>query len=191
MKKALNHIKILLIIFSISTSPSFLNAQAGSLDLSFDLDGIVTTDIGTPNDASYSIAIQSDGRLVVVGQSNNGSTSYDFTIVRYNSNGSLDTTFDTDGIVTTDIGNNLEVANSVAIQGDGKIVVVGYRFNTLIDDIAVVRYNINGSLDTSFDSDGIVITDIGISSDRANAVTLQPDGKILVADAYAHLVVER
>ena len=90
-------------------------------------------------------------------------------------NGDLDTTFDTDGRVVTDLGGG-EKANGVAQQPDGKLVVVG----TTSNDFAVTRYLPDGELDTSFSDDGQVITDLG-GSDRANAVAIQPDGKIVVA----------
>ena len=72
-----------------------------------------------------SVAIQSDGKIVVAGYSDNGSND-DFALVRYNTDGSLDTTFDSDGKVTTAIGSGDEHACSVAIQSDGKIVAAGY-----------------------------------------------------------------
>ena len=70
--------------------------------------------------------------------------------MRYNTDGSLDTTFDSDGVVTTAIGSADDYANSVAIQSDGKIVVAGYSDNGSNGDFALVRYNTDGSLDTTF-----------------------------------------
>jgi len=152
----------------------------GSLDTSFDGDGKVTTDFGGGDDAAFSATIQSDGKIVVAGESYNGSKRFDFAITRYNSNGSLDTTFDGDGKVTTDFGGTSDDrAYSVAIQGDGKIVVAGYSKG----DFALTRYNSNGSLDTSFDGDGKVTTSVGSSffTDIANSVAIQSDGKVVVA----------
>ena len=71
--------------------------------------------------------------------------------MRYNTDGSLDTNFDSDGKVTTAIGSANDYALSVAIQSDGKIVAAGYSDNGSNDDFALVRYNTDGSLDTSFD----------------------------------------
>ena len=152
----------------------------GSLDTSFDGDGKVTTDFGGGDDAAFSATIQSDGKIVVAGESYNGSKRFDFAIIRYNSNGSLDTTFDGDGKVTTDFGGTSDDrAYSVAIQGDGKIVVAGYSKS----DFALTRYNSNGSLDTTFDGDGKVTTSVGSSffTDIENSVAIQSDGKIVVA----------
>ena len=97
----------------------------GSLDTSFNSDGKVTTAIGSANDYACSVAIQSDGKIVAAGYSDNGS-NYDFALVRYNTDGSLDTSFDSDGKVTTAIGSGDDAAYSVAIQSDGKIVAAGY-----------------------------------------------------------------
>ncbi len=97
---------------------------------------------------------------MAAGYSDNGSNN-DFALVRYNTDGSLDTTFDSDGKVTTAIGSGSDYAYSVAIQSDGKIVAAGYSDNGSNDDFALVRYNTDGSLDTTFDSDGKVTTAIG------------------------------
>jgi uncharacterized delta-60 repeat protein len=153
----------------------------GSLDTTFDGDGKVTTDFGGGDDTAHSVAIQSNGKIVVAGKSYNGSKRFDFALTRYNANGSLDTTFDGDGKVTTDFGGGDDTAHSVAIQSDGKIVVAGYIYKVGGDDFALARYNANGSLDTTFDGDGKVTTDFGVSLDRAYSVAIQSDGKIVVA----------
>jgi uncharacterized delta-60 repeat protein len=153
----------------------------GSLDTSFGTLGKVTTDFGSFHDQANSVAIQSDGKIVLAGYSNNNGGIDDFAAVRYNTNGSLDTSFGTMGKVITDFGSSRDTANSVAIQSDGKIVLAGYSTvggNTY--DFAVVRYNTNGSLDTSFDSDGKVTTDFGVSQDIAHSVAIQSNGKIVV-----------
>ncbi|MBM3967008.1 MAG: tandem-95 repeat protein, partial [Planctomycetes bacterium] len=124
--------------------------------------------------------IQSDGKIVVAGSSHNGS-NYDFALTRYNSNGSLDTTFDGDGKVTTAIGSSGDFAYSLAIQSDTKIVVAGHSLNGGYYDFAVTRYNSNGSLDATFDGDGKVTTAVGSFNDYANSVAIQNDGKIVVA----------
>ncbi|MES2516291.1 MAG: T9SS type A sorting domain-containing protein [Bacteroidota bacterium] len=165
-----------------------LNAQNGSLDITFDSDGQVATSIGTYNDVGYSVAIQNDGKILVAGYSDNGNVNgmnLDFALIRYNGDGSLDNTFDNDGKVTTPIGSGYDVGTSVVIQNDGKIVVAGYSDSdtsgALNLDFALIRYNIDGSLDNTFDNDGKVTTAIGIEEDRITSITLQGDGKILVA----------
>jgi uncharacterized delta-60 repeat protein len=152
----------------------------GSIDTTFDGDGKVTTAVGSFDDTARSLAIQSDGKIVVAGSSHNGS-NWDFALVLYNSNGSLDTTFDFDGKVTTAVGSSFDYAYSVAIQSDGKIVVAGRILNGSNWDFALTRYNSDGSLDTTFDGDGKVTTDVGSSDDEANSLAIQSDGKIVVA----------
>jgi uncharacterized delta-60 repeat protein len=142
---------------------------AGALDTTFDTDGKVTTDFGS-TDQIWSVAIQTDGKIVAVGKSDT-----DFALARYTTAGALDTTFDTDGKVTTDFGST-DWAHSVAIQSDGKIIAAGYSNN----NFALARYTTAGALDTTFDTDGKVTTDFG-STDRAHSVAIQSDGKIVAA----------
>src|SRR5207247_1649268 len=101
--------------------------------------------------------VQQDGKIVVAGYSYNGSND-DFAVARYNTDGTLDTSFDGDGKLTTPFGGSDDIGFAVAIQGDGKIVVVGRTFNGSNWDFAVARYNADGSLDTSFDGDGKLTT---------------------------------
>jgi uncharacterized delta-60 repeat protein len=153
----------------------------GSLDTTFDGDGKVTTDFDGGDDGAYSVAIQSDGKIVVAGKRYKVVGGDDFALTRYNSNGSLDTTFDADGKVTTAVGSSNDYARSIAIQSDGKIVVAGNSLNGSRSDFALTRYNSNGSLDTTFDGDGKVTTDFGGGDDHAYSVAIQSDGKIVVA----------
>jgi len=182
--KIQNLLVITSLVFSFfSAIPVNINAQVGALDLSFDTDGIATTSFGAGDGYAYSIAIQSDGKIVVAGYSDTGSQDL-FAIARYNTNGTLDNSFGIDGIVTTAIaGSSSNRAHGVAIQSDGKIVAVGYYGSASTgNDFAVVRYNTNGSLDLSFDSDGIASTNFDLTSnDRAFSVAIQTDGKIVVS----------
>ena len=162
---------------SAGNTPDFALARYnadGSLDTTFDGDGKVETDF-SGNDVAFAVAIQSDGKIVAVGR--DGIIASDFAIARYNADGSLDTTFDGDGKVTTDITAS-DVAFAVAIQSDGKIVAVGVDGILIDSDFAIARYNADGSLDTTFDGDGKVITDI-TGSDIAQGVAIQSDGKIV------------
>jgi uncharacterized delta-60 repeat protein len=125
--------------------------------------------------------VQGDGKIVAAGASQILGGYQDVAVVRYTSAGSLDATFGTGGKVTTPIGSVYDEANSVVLQDDGKIVVAGYSDNGSNFDFAVVRYNTDGSLDTTFDTDGKVTTPIGSDDDEANSVVLQSDGKIVAA----------
>ena len=147
----------------------------GSLDTTFGGgDGFVSTF----NVAA--IAIGSDGKIAIAGSNYNGS-DLDFMTGRLNSDGSFDTTFDGDGTATTPFGPGNDLANSVVIQPDGKIVAAGTSFNGSNNDFAVVRYNANGSLDTTFNSSGIVTTPVGPGYDAASSVAIESDGKLVAA----------
>jgi len=162
----------------------------GSLDTTFDSDGIVTTDFGAVSEVGTSMVVQPDGKIIVAGYIYfGGQNSSDFAVVRYNSDGSLDSSFDGDGKLTTDLfGSGSDFAESMALQADGKIILAGYAFTGASGDFAVVRYNSDGSLDTSFDGDGKVTTDFGgTESDYGRSVRLQADGKIVVAGTVFYL----
>ncbi len=152
----------------------------GSLDASFDGDGKVITAVSSDFDGAFAVAVQTDGKIVATGNTD-GSPDM-MAVVRYNINGSLDTSFDGDGIVLTpgiDMAGDSDYAPSVVIQSNGKIVVSG----TIQPDFALVRYNPNGSLDTSFGGDGIVTTNFNQPSWGAavGGLAIQPDGKIIAA----------
>jgi uncharacterized delta-60 repeat protein len=154
----------------------------GSLDPSFGGDGKVTTDFGG-FDRANAVAIQADGKIVAAGWCCAGQN---FALARYNADGSLDRTFDGDGKVVTDFGRD-DRPLDIAIQADQKIVAAGTTGRNVPDtDFALARYNANGSLDSTFDGDGRVVTDFGLSTgDGAAGVAIQPDGKVVAAGATA------
>ena len=148
-----------------------------ALDPTFGGTGTVTTDFSGSDDSATSSAVQADGKIVAVGSSFPGP---DFAAVRYNTDGSLDPSFGGTGKVTTNV-ISYDIASSVVIQADGKIVVAGYGSGSNYD-FALVRYNTDGSLDASFGNTGKVTTDFIMSSqDFANSVAIQADGKIVAA----------
>ena len=155
----------------------------GSLDPSFGTGGRVCTGV-------RALALQPDGKIVAV-VADTGS----FTLARYNSDGSLDPHFGSGGTVSTQLGR-VDAASDVALQADGKLVVVGRSFTGRSIDFAMVRYHADGSLDTSFGSGGQVTSDfcahtveerhaqdIGLGTIQGGGwrVRLQTDGKIVVA----------
>ena len=169
----------------------------GTLDRSFSENGTVTTTFGYQEYAT-SVALQPDGKIVVAGYAQTVSGRQAFALVRYLPNGALDLSFDGDGKVRTNFSqSSSDVASAVAIQPDGKIVVVGESADFSVrrhSAFAVVRYNADGTLDTRFGRGGKVLTDFegtpgnpsggGAGPFRHNAATalaLQPDGKIIVA----------
>ncbi len=146
-------------------------AQPGTLDTTFGANGVVTTTVTPFTNLVNEIAIQPDGKIIAVGSGDS------MEVVRYNVNGSLDTSFNGTGMAVSTPGDAL----GVAIQPDGKIIVVGNDGNIANIDLKVVRYNANGTLDTSFDGDGIVTTAIAGGTDVAYGVAVQSDGKIVVS----------
>ena len=152
----------------------------GSLDTSLNSNGKVTTAVGTGTCKGEGVALQDDGKIVVVGYSFNAGGQSCFTVLRYGTDGNLDTSFADSGKVVTSVAKNGS-ADSVAMQGDGKIVVAG---NSFIDggnnDFAVVRYNANGTLDTTFNQTGKATADFG-AHDLGHSVAVHGDGRIVVA----------
>ena len=156
----------------------------GKLDNSFGSGGIVSTQIGTGDDIVYSVKTQSDGKIIAAGYATN--TNKDFAVVRYNTDGTLDNTFGANGIVVNSIGTINDGVNSIALQSDGKILASGYSYtnSTSANDFTLVRYNSNGTLDNSFGTNGIVITDFGNSenkSDYSYSMAIMSDGQIIAA----------
>ena len=152
----------------------------GGLDGSFGAGGKLTLPGALVGEG---LALQRDGKLVLVGSVNVGSgatASTDFALMRLNADGSPDTAFGTAGTVTTAISNERDGALAVALQADGRIVVAGHTSN-INANFAVARYNINGTLDTSFgNGTGVLTVDFFRFTDIAESVLVQPDGKILV-----------
>jgi uncharacterized delta-60 repeat protein len=146
----------------------------GTLDATFSGDGKATVDFSGV-DVPAAVAIQNDGKIVVAGRGGAGGAA----LARFNTDGTLDTTFDGDGRAATGLGESF--IRGMAVQADGKIVLVGGSYHGGTDqDIVVLRYNVNGSLDATFSGDGIVFSDSG-GSDAAYDVAVQSDGRILVS----------
>ncbi len=150
----------------------------GSLDTTFGVSGLVTTVIGDASGAN-GVTRQFDGKIVVAGWSTLSSQKR-FAIARYNSNGSLDTSFGSFGTTTTTIGSDEDVAHSVIQQPDGKLVAAGYTKSGAVISVALVRYQSDGSIDTSFGTSGKVITTIG-SISRVFSIIQPSEGKLLAA----------
>lgn len=146
-----------------------LNAN-GSLDASFGNNGVVGTTVTTGNDYSWGIAEQPDNKIVLVGGSCAGGSVCTVIVARYDNFGTPDNSFGTNGIVTTTFAANAFQVQGMALQSDGKILVVASNGN-----FTIIRYNTNGSLDNSFGVNGVITTNGG----TANAIKIQQDGKIV------------
>jgi uncharacterized delta-60 repeat protein len=170
------------------------NTPNDALDPTFDVDGKAIIDSGG-DEKAYALAVQPDGKIVIAGSTSAGAGGGNAAVYRLKANGgtqsipndALDHAFDTDGAAGIDSGGT-EVANAVALQPDGKILIAGWTSNgTGGSDAVVYRLKadggtgaINDALDPSFDTDGAAGIDSG-GDERANALALLPDGKITIA----------
>jgi uncharacterized delta-60 repeat protein len=170
-----------LLIFSILLIASQqAAAQAGHLDPTFGNGGIVTTDFGDQTGSSNvasanAVTIQSNGKIVVGGGIPSHTGFPVPAVARYNTNGSLDTTFGTGGIASIPSIEDIPLT-TITLQSDGKIVAVGVNI--------VVRYLSTGVLDSTFGTGGIVSLGNDFIGAPTQGVLVQPDGKILVADRF-------
>ena len=170
----------------------------GKSDTTFSNDGLVTTSVGkiegqTLNSsisAINSVSIQNDGKIIACGYCTNdvngGTIAKDFALVRYNTDGSLDSTFGEGGIVITSLGDLDDVAYSVKVQEDGKIIAGGYTDSGNDKDFSIVRYNNDGIIDSTFGINGIEINNIGASNNFIKSIVLQKDGNIIAAGYSAN-----
>ena len=174
----------------------------GSLDSSFGTGGKTTTDFFGDIDLAFGVALQTDGKIIAVGTAvkplSDRLETY-FALARYNTNGTLDSSFGTGGKVTSDVLSInihqtsfvifVQSALGVVVQPDNKIVVVGgiiaseSAFSTPapLSNFGIARFNTNGTPDTSFNGTGRVSRDFFGRDDAATSVALQPDGKIVAA----------
>lgn len=184
MNRILAFIYASLISFCIATVAL---AAPGDLDTSFGTNGIVTTTIPGSTFAAFpDVVVQPDGKLVISFTANTASGGFDMILARYHPNGSLDTTFSDDGIVTSPFAAGaFDQVQALALQPDGKILAGG----SVGSAFALVRFNTDGSLDTSFDGDGIVTTSM-FSSGALSAISVQADGKIVAGSDVLNNVNE-
>ncbi|MBB5751635.1 hypothetical protein [Prosthecomicrobium pneumaticum] len=184
--------------------PTFGTASDGTPD------GVVNVSLGDGDDIARGVAVEPDGGIVVVGDTVKG-TSSNIVVARFKADGTPDTGFGADGgsdgtpdgFVSIDLGAGDDRANGVALQADGKIVVVGSHQEAGSANIVVARLDAKGALDASFGTaadgtpDGVVGVSLGDGDDTGTAVALQPDGKIVVAgttvakDGSSNFVVAR
>jgi uncharacterized delta-60 repeat protein len=149
----------------------------GSPDNGFGKNGEVITDFNGARDASQTLALQADGKIVVGGSTS--VTHPDLELARYNSDGTLDKTFNSTGLVTTPYAIGIHSFNALALQADGKIIVAGSHYGGKDPDGILIRYNNDGSIDQSFGLEGKLILDFG-GFDFIRTLQTQGDGKILV-----------
>ena len=151
-------IKILPFILLFSTFSMF--SQGGSLDTSFGTGGKVVTSINSGADIAYATVLQSDGKILVSGTTNSSISGKDFFCIRYNTNGTLDTSFGTNGIATFDLqGGSDDVAYAMSLLSDGNIILAGFSDDGSNKNAAIIRITTSGTLDTTFGTSGKVYTE--------------------------------
>jgi uncharacterized delta-60 repeat protein len=154
----------------------------GNMDVNFGDSGTVITDFGK-TEIPFAMLIQPDGKIILAGEAHPVSNA-DFALVRYKTNGQLDSSFGKDGLATAAVGTLDDFAQAVTLQKDGKIVVAGYSLSIPNYDFSVARFHSDGRLDSSFSTDGVAIVSLGTNADYANAVKVQANGKIVVSGRF-------
>lgn len=178
--------KIILAGSSIINLPSYSDFALirfntdGTFDNTFGTNGVVTTSIGSFHDRAYAIALQTDGKIIAAGRTVDTSSAYKFAVIRYDSDGSVDSTFGTNGTVTTSFINNDAGITAMTLQQNGKIVVTGGTDGLTTSDFLLARYNTDGTLDNSFGSGGKIITDISGGLDMPRSIAMDISNNIVV-----------
>lgn len=155
--------------------------ENGTLDPSFGVNGQQTTAVGPGDSEGRAVGIQGDGKIIVVGTAYLHPTHGLFALTRYDAQGVLDSTFGINGMITTALDSVDNHALAMAIRPDGKIIAAGYAYHGNYFDFAVAQYEPDGLLDTTFGMNGRQFTDIQGFNDYGQSITLQSDGKIMVA----------
>jgi uncharacterized delta-60 repeat protein len=170
----------------LSAAPAAMSAP-GDLDPTFGGDGIVRTDLTRFDDYGFAVALQPDGKIVVAGTKGLGGPNPRVAVVRYSTDGSLDPSFGGgDGKAAIDFTPREDFAYAIRIQADGKIVVAGpAAYFARNSKFGLARLTADGALDPTFSGDGIVVTDLTPSSDFANGMELQANGKIVVVGSVS------
>jgi uncharacterized delta-60 repeat protein len=157
----------------------------GTLDSSFGHGGSTITDFGS-EDVAGGVALTPAGEIVIAGFTLGAGINRDFLVARYDADGGLDTTFGDHGSVKTDIGGGDDFAENLAVDAQGRIVLVGRATSSTILDMALVRYHPDGTLDTGFDGDGILTADFHGRGEFGQDVTLDANGRIVAAGYTAN-----
>ena len=174
------------LIFIISLFTFTLKAQPYPLDSTFDLNGVNMVNMTTSGMGVIKVATQSNEKIVLCASKNSGSEMYDFSVIRFNADGKIDSTFGINGIAVKDLQSNDNLTQDICVQNDDKIIVVGTSGNFNNRDFIMVRFNSDGTADPTFGNNGVVRINI-MYDDIFYAVHLQSDGKILAAGTANNL----
>lgn len=154
-------------------------SQSNNLDPNFGVGGVIVEDTISYSEEAHDIVIQSDGKILIAGMKS-GSGKLDNVVIRYNTNGTRDNTFSTDGVAMAPSGIPGQISPVIALQSDGKIVLLCNSYNGSDMDFQLVRFNTNGTIDLSFGVDGFVHTDVGMVDNIPGDIVVQDDDKIIV-----------
>jgi uncharacterized delta-60 repeat protein len=160
----------------------------GSIDSSFGNNGTVLIDLGT-SDLLYRIYLQPNGKILLAGSAT--LNDKDLLVIRLLSNGTMDSTFSTNGEFITDINIEDEYWNGIAVDPDGKIILAGLTGDGTTSDLLVARLDSNGILDTTFAANGYFQNSFGFTYAQGYSLLLQPDGKILVGGLVANMDIDQ
>ena len=174
------HLPALVIGLALLVVPTGARALSGGLDPGFGSSGLLSLPVapGASLDEAYAVTVDADDRIVAAGFASDGKEL--LAVVRLLSNGSPDSSFAGSGTLKVEVGTRAR-GLAVALQDDGKIVVAGYAAVSGSERFVVVRLLANGLRDPDFGTDGVVTTPFGMRDARAQAVVVQPDGRIVVA----------
>ncbi|MCW5199150.1 hypothetical protein VU05_00170 [Desulfobulbus sp. F1] len=155
----------------------------GSIDPAFNSDGTVTTAVGPFDDEALTLALQPDGKILAAGYSSSDKNR-DFALVRYNSDGTLDHSFGTEGMAVTAVGSSHDEITDMIVQEDGSIVIAGVAQGVNGRVVVLGRYLANGTPDLSFAKEGFSLSVVGVDA-QAESVALTESGRIFVSGSYS------
>lgn len=172
--------------------------ENGDPDITFGVDGKTSVVVLGNWDQARSMIIRPDNKIVLVGYTQDDASFFDMTIMQFNSNGALDVSFGTGGIVRTDFDGSMDFAYCSVLQPDGKVVIAGSTGDFEDQNIAMARYLTNGELDSTFGIDGRVVINVDpYQEEQIFGITYEPDGRIVLAgeigtyaDGYDFLVAK-
>jgi uncharacterized delta-60 repeat protein len=159
---------------------AFFTPGQGLLDPGFGESGAVRDDRAGGSDSALAMVLEPDGGVTVAGKTA-GPGGDDFVLARYDSTGALDQGFGAGGYVTFDVAGGDDAAFALARQPDGGLLAAGYTAPGRPGDLAIARFNADGSRDAAFGEDGRFLFDVAGDADILSAVAVQPDGRILAA----------